>query len=333
MDLSVGTPVDATALVIQRALIAAADAPGYPTTAGTQRLRDSCAGWMQRRLGVTVPPSAILPSIGSKELVANLPTILGLGADSHVVVPLAAYPTYAVGAGVLGARVTATDRPEDVSDADLIWINSPGNPTGRVMPADQMRAIVAHARSTGAVVASDECYVELGWDATPFSVLHPSVVGNDHSSVLALHSLSKRSNFAGYRFGFVAGDPELVQRMLGIRKHLGMMVPSPVQAAAAAAFDDDEHVAVQRARYFARRGILRTALLGSGFTIDHSEAGLYLWATRGEPCWESVGWFADRGILVTPGDFYGAAGAHHVRVALTATDEAVASFSDRLSAV
>jgi aspartate/methionine/tyrosine aminotransferase len=199
------------------------------------------------------------------------------------------------------------------------------------MPAEQMRAIVEHARSIGAVVASDECYVELGWDVTPCSVLHPSVVGEDHSGVLALHSLSKRSNFAGYRFGFVAGDPHLIQRMLGIRKHLGMMVPSPVQAAAAAAFDDDEHVAVQRARYLARREILRAALLRSGFAIDHSEAGLYLWATRGEPCWETVGWFAERGILVTPGDFYGAAGAHHVRVALTATDEAVAAFAGRLS--
>jgi succinyldiaminopimelate transaminase len=331
VDVSVGTPVDATPAIVQQALIATADAPGYPTTAGTTALREACAGWMQRRLGVTVPSSAILPSIGSKELVANLPTVLGLGADSHVVVPLAAYPTYAVGAGVLGARVTATDRPQDVSDADLIWINSPGNPTGRVMPAEQMREIVAHARSIGAVVASDECYVELGWDATPCSVLHPSVVGDDHSGVLALHSLSKRSNFAGYRFGFVAGDPDLIQRMLGIRKHLGMMVPSPVQAAAAAAFDDDEHVAVQRARYFARREILRAALLRSGFTIDHSEAGLYLWATRGEPCWETVGWFAECGILVTPGDFYGAAGAHHVRVALTATDEAVAAFAGRLS--
>lgn len=329
--MSVGTPVDATPAIAQQALIAAADAPGYPTTAGTPGLREACAGWMKRRLGVTVPPSAVLPSIGSKELVANLPTVLGLGVNSLVVVPLAAYPTYAVGAGVLGARVIATDQPQDVSDADLIWINSPGNPTGRVMPAEQMRAIVAHARSIGAVVASDECYIELGWDATPCSVLHPSVVGDDHSGVLALHSLSKRSNFAGYRFGFVAGDPELVHRMLGIRKHLGMMVPSPVQAAAAAAFDDDEHVAVQRARYFARREIMRAALLRSGFAIDHSEAGLYLWATRGEPCWETVAWFAERGILVTPGDFYGAAGAHHVRVALTATDEAVAAFASRLS--
>lgn len=332
MDLSVGTPVDPTPEVVQRALIAAADAPGYPTTAGTAGLREACAGWMRRRLGVDVPASSILPSIGSKELVANLPTILGLGAHSHVVVPLTAYPTYAVGAGVIGARVTATDRPQDVADADLIWINSPGNPTGRVLSADGMRAIVTHARAIGAVVASDECYVELGWDAAPRSVLHPSVVGDDHSGVLAVHSLSKRSNLAGYRFGFVAGDAALVSRMLGIRKHLGMMVPAPVQAAAAAAFDDDEHVAIQRARYGARREVLRSSLLGRGFAIDDSEAGLYLWATRGEPCWDTVAWFAERGILVTPGDFYGPSGAHHVRVALTGTDEAVAAFAARLAA-
>jgi succinyldiaminopimelate transaminase len=319
-------------MVVQDALRAAADAPGYPTTAGTLRLREACAGWMQRRLGVSADPSAILPSIGSKELVANLPTILGLGPDSHVVVPLTAYPTYAVGAGVIGARVTATDRPQDVPDADLIWINSPGNPTGRVLSPVQMQSIVSHARQIGAVVASDECYIELGWDSTPISVLHPSVVGDDHSGVLAVHSLSKRSNFAGYRFGFLTGDQGIIGRMLGIRKHLGMMVPAPVQAAAAAAFDDDEHVVVQRERYFARREIIRGALVRSGFAIDDSEAGLYLWATRAEPCWDTVGWFAERGILVTPGDFYGPSGAQHVRVALTATDAAVAAFAGRLSA-
>ena len=198
------------------------------------------------------------------------------------------------------------------------------------MPADQMRAIVAHARSTGAVVASDECYVELGWDVTPCSVLHPSVVGNDHSGVLALHSLSKRSNFAGYRFGFVAGDPEIVQRMLGIRKHLGMMVPSPVQAAAAAAFDDDDHVAVQRERYAARRELLIDGLTSAGFSISHSSAGLYLWASRGEPALTTVAWLAERGILVAPGTFYGVAGAEHVRVALTATDERVRAAVSRL---
>ena len=272
----------------------------------------------------------MLPAIGTKELVANLPLLLGLGPDSHVVIPRTAYPTYAVGAGVVGARFTATDDPETIADADLIWLNSPGNPTGEVLGGERMRAIVAHARSIGAVVASDECYIELGWDAQPVSVLHPSVVGDSHDSVLAVHSLSKRSNFAGYRSGFVAGDPGLIASMLLIRKHMGMMTPLPVQHAATAAWSDDAHVEVQRARYGARREVLRRTLLELGFTIDGSQAGLYLWATRGEPCWQTVAWFAERGILVTPGDFYGESGARHIRVALTATDEAVAAFPARV---
>ena len=277
--------------------------------------------------------SAVLPAIGTKEVVANLPLLLSLDATSHVVIPRTAYPTYAVGAGVVGARVTATDHPEEVADASLIWLNSPSNPTGHVLPVERMRAVVAHARAIGAIVASDECYIELGWEAAPVSLLHADVVGGSHDGVLAVHSLSKRSNFAGYRSGFVAGDPALVSTMLGIRKHLGMMTPLPVQHAAIAAWDDDLHVEVQRARYAARREVLRRTLLHLGFAIDDSEAGLYLWATRGEPCWDTVAWFAERGILVTPGDFYGSAGAHHIRVALTATDDAVAGFAARLASV
>lgn len=278
-----------------------------------------------------VEQSAVLPAIGTKELVANLPLLLGLDASSHVVIPRTAYPTYAVGAGIVGARVTASDAPEDIPDADLIWLNSPSNPTGHVLPVERMRSIVDHARATGAVVASDECYIELGWEAVPKSVLHPDVVGDSHASVLAVHSLSKRSNFAGYRSGFVAGDPERIAAMLQIRKHMGMMSPLPVQQAATAAWDDDAHVEVQRGRYAARREVLRRTLLHLGFAIDDSEAGLYLWATRGEPCWETVAWFAERGILVTPGDFYGEAGAHHVRIALTATDADIAAFAARLT--
>jgi len=178
---------------------------------------------------------------------------------------------------------------------------------------------------------SDECYVELGWDAEPVSVLHPDVCGDDHARVLAVHSLSKRSNLAGYRFGFAAGDPSLVADLLAVRKHSGMMVPSPVQAAAIAAWNDDEHVAVQREVYRRRRDVLRASLMAAGFRIDHSEAGLYLWATRGEPCWETVAWFADRGILVTPGDFYGPAGALHVRIALTGTDDRIDTVPGRLA--
>jgi len=332
VDLSVGTPVDPVPGIVQQALADAANAPGYPTTIGTPEVRQACSAWLSRRLGVTCPPAAIIPSIGSKELVAWLPTLLGLGPADHVVLPRIAYPTYAVGAILAGCRFTATDEPEQVDDASLIWINSPANPTGRVLSADRLAQIVAHARRTGAVLASDECYAELGWQAEPVSVLHPDACGGTHDGLLALHSLSKRSNLAGYRFGFVAGDPGLIEGILAVRKHAGMMTPSPIQAAAAVAWGDDAHVDQQRERYRARREVLSAALVACGFRIDHSEAGLYLWASRDEPCWESVSWFADLGILVTPGDFYGAAGARHVRVALTALDAQVAAVSDRLDA-
>lgn len=327
-----GTPVDPTPEIIRNALAAAADAPGYPTTVGTGEVRTACAGWLRRRHGVECEPSAVIPSIGSKELIAWLPTLLGLGPNDHVVLPSVAYPTYAVGAALAGCRVTATDEPERIADASLIWINSPGNPTGQVLAAERLASIASHARRVGAVLASDECYLELGWEAAPTSVLHPNVCGDSHERLLAVHSLSKRSNLAGYRFGFVAGDPSLVASILEVRKHAGLMTPAPIQAAATAAFDDDVHVDQQRERYRARREILQSALRQAGFRIDHSEAGLYLWCTRGEPCWQTVGWFADRGIVVTPGDFYGTAGDRHVRIALTATDADVRAFADRLSA-
>jgi succinyldiaminopimelate transaminase len=331
VDLSVGTPVDDTPEVIQAALRSGANAPGYPTTAGRDDLRAACAGWLDRRLGVTVTPAAVLPSIGSKELVATLPRLLGLPAGSRIVIPRIAYPTYAVGAVLAGHEYVATDEPESVDGASLVWLNSPGNPTGSVLSAGRARQIVEWARETGAVVVSDECYVELGWEAEPVSVLHPSVCGDSHAGVLAVHSLSKRSNLAGYRFGFVTGDPRLVGDLLAVRKHIGMMVPTPVQLAAIAAFQDDAHVEVQREVYRRRRDVLRTAVSEAGFRIDHSEAGLYLWVTRDEPCWDTVRWFAERGIVVTPGDFYGPAGARHVRIALTGTDRQVDAAVSRLA--
>jgi len=331
VDLSVGTPVDPTPDLIQRALADATNAPGYPTTVGTLALREACAGWLHRRLNVECAPSSIVPSIGSKELVAWLPTLLGLGPAEHVVLPRIAYPTYAVGAALAGCRVTATDEPEQVADASLIWINSPANPTGRVLGPARLAEIVAHARSIGAVLASDECYVELGWETEPCSVLDPRACAGSHAGLLAVHSLSKRSNLAGYRFGFVAGDAALVARILEVRKHAGMMTPAPIQAAAAVALGDDAHVEEQRERYRSRRQAMRAALEAAGFAIEHSEAGLYLWSTKGEPCWDTVSWFADRGIVVTPGDFYGPAGARHVRVALTASDADVEAFVRRLA--
>ncbi|MGN6244704.1 MAG: succinyldiaminopimelate transaminase [Motilibacteraceae bacterium] len=333
VDLSVGTPVDPTPQVVREALVAAADAPGYPQTYGTPALREAVADWFARRRSAPgVDPDGVLPTVGSKELVAWLPTLLGVGPGDVVVHPAVAYPTYDVGARLAGASPMPADALTAVGPArvPLVWVNTPSNPTGRVLPVEHLRKMVSWARERGAVLASDECYAELGWDAEPVSILHPDVCGGSHENLLAVYSLSKQSNLAGYRAAFVAGDVALVRRLLEVRKHAGMIVPAPVQAAMVAALSDDAHVAEQKERYRARRSLLRPALERAGFTVEHSEAGLYLWAARGEDCWESVTWLAQRGILVAPGEFYGRAGARQVRVALTATDERIAAAAERL---
>ena len=334
VDLSVGTPVDPVAPLIREALAAASAAPGYPTTAGTPALRESAVAALQRRYGVTgLADDAVLPVIGTKELIAWLPTLLGLGPDDLVVVPELAYPTYEVGARLAGAQVLRADSLTQLGPQSpaLVYLNSPSNPdrqgAGR-RPSAQGGRLGPRARR---LVASDECYLGLGWDAEPLSVLHPSVCDGDHTGLLAVHSLSKSSSLAGYRAGFVAGDPAVVAELLAVRKHAGMMVPTPVQAAMVAALDDDAHEREQRERYARRREALLPALRAAGLTVDHSEAGLYLWATRGEPCRDTVAWLAQRGILVAPGEFYGPRGAHHVRIALTATDERIAAAVSRLS--
>ncbi len=316
------------------ALRAAADWPGYPLTHGTRRLRDAAAGWLARSHGVTVDPAAVLPVIGTKEFIAGLPALLGCGPGDVVAYPELAYPTYDIGARLAGARGVATDGlaalgPEPVR---LVWVNSPSNPTGRVLPPAHLRKMVDWARERGAVLASDECYIGLGWAAEPVSVLHPDVCGGLAEGLLAVHSVSKRSNMAGYRAGFVTGDPALIARLLEIRKHAGMMMPGPIQVAMAAALEDDEHAARQRAVYAARRDRLRPALERAGFHISHSEAGLYLWASRpGLDCWGSVRLLAEAGILVAPGEFYGPSGTAHIRVALTATDERIDAAASRLA--
>jgi len=275
----------------------------------------------------------VLPVIGSKELIASLPGHLGLGPEDLVVTPELSYPTYEVGARLAGARTRATDAltrlgPERVS---LVWVNSPSNPTGRVLPVDHLRKVVAWCRERGALLVSDECYLECAWDTEPVSVLHPDVCDGDHTGILAVQSLSKRSNLAGYRCGFVAGDPAVVAELLAVRKNLGLQLPGPQQVAMRVALDDDEHVAEQHARYARRREVLLAAFRGAGFRVDASEASLYLWATRGESCWDTVGRLAEQGVLVAPGEFYGAAGAQHVRIAFTATDERVAAAAERLA--
>jgi succinyldiaminopimelate transaminase len=334
VDLSIGTPVDPTPHVVQQALRGAADSPGYPVTIGLPETRQACIDWLSRRFGVTrLGLDGVLPSIGSKELIAGLPGHLGVGPGDLVVHPQLAYPTYEVGAALVGAETVATDSLTSVGPRTpaLVWVNSPSNPTGRVLPVDHLRKVVDWCRERGALLVSDECYLECAWESEPVSVLHPDVNGGSLEGILTVHSLSKRSNLAGYRCAFVAGDPAVVGELLAVRKNLGLMMPGPQQRAMVAALEDDAHVEEQHARYAARRTTLRAALESAGFRIDHSEASLYLWATRGEPCWGTVAWLAERGVLVAPGAFYGPAGDRHVRVAFTATDERVAAAAERLS--
>jgi succinyldiaminopimelate transaminase len=336
VDLSVGTPVDPVPQVVTDALVAASNSPGYPATAGTAALREAAAAWLARRHGVTVAPEAILPVLGTKEFIAALPTLLGCGPGDAVVFPELAYPTYDLGARLAGARSVAADGltslgPESVR---LAWLNSPSNPTGQVLPPEHLRKAVGWAQERDTVLASDECYIELGWEASPLSVLHPDVCGGSHAGLLAVHSLSKRSNLAGYRAGFVAGDPALIAELLEIRKHAGMMVAGPVQAAMTAALTDDDHADEQRVRYAARRRRLRPALEDAGWAVEQSEAGLYLWAAHQDlDCWASVGRLAELGILVAPGEIYGPRGTGHIRVALTATDERIDAAIARLAAL
>lgn len=336
VDLSVGTPVDPTPKVAQQALIAAADNPGYPVTIGKVETRQAIIEWMQRRLGVSgLGLDGVLPVVGSKELIASLPLHLGVGPGDLVVHPRLAYPTYEVGTTLAGARPMAADSLTAIGPERprILWINSPSNPTGKVLPVDHLRKVVEWCRERGTILVSDECYVEMTWEADkpPVSVLHPDVCGGSHEGILAVHSLSKRSNLAGYRCAFIAGDTSLVGELLAVRKNLGLQMPGPQQVAMIAALDDDDHVTEQHARYAARRAKLKASLEAGGFRIDDSEASLYLWATRGEDCWATVAALADLGILVAPGTFYGAAGHEHVRVAFTATDERVDAACRRLA--
>lgn len=363
IDLSVGTPVDPTPEVVRAALRRAADAHGYPLTYGSSALRSAVAQWFADRRNVpNLDPRDVLPTIGSKELVGLLPSLLNLKATDVVVFPRVAYPTYEVGTRLAGATPLASD---DVSqwrgnpNVKLVWVNSPGNPHGEVASVEYLREVVRAAREIGALVVSDECYSELPW-TEPFvssgvpSALDPLVVGEKYDNVLVTYSLSKQSNMAGYRAAFVAGDAQIIQRLLAVRKHLGMIVPAPVQNAMIAALSDYDHVSEQYGRYGRRREILLEAITATGMEVSGSDAGLYLWvknasaseaslssrvrtlvsdAQEGMPgaCWETVGYFAERGILIAPGAFYGRAAADFVRVALTATDAHISLVAKRLA--
>ncbi|MFC4333659.1 succinyldiaminopimelate transaminase [Salininema proteolyticum] len=335
VDLSVGAPVDPVAEPIRKALADGAAIPGYPATTGSPELREAAASWLSRHTGAAGDSFAVLPTVGSKELVANLPWQLGIVRGESVAYPSIAYPTYEIGALLAGADPVPVPDPREAAGSRLrmAWINFPTNPTGETASVDRLRAIVDWARQSGVVLVSDECYLTLGWDEEhpPVSVLDPRVNGGSTEGLLAAHSLSKRSNLAGYRSAFLAGDPDLVGDLLEIRRHGGLIMPWPVQYATIAALNDEAHADEQKERYRRRREVLAAAFTEAGFRIDHSHAGLYLWTTRGEDCWDTVRWLAERGILAAPGEFYGEGGREHVRIALTTTDAQAAAVPERLA--
>ena len=352
VDCSIGTPVDPMPDVARLALVeSAAAATGYPATIGSADYRTAAAAWIGRRFGVAVGPDQVVACIGTKELVASLPRALSLRDPTRdtVLYPGVAYPTYAMGATLAGLRAVSV--PVDaswrldlsaVADADasralVLWLNDPANPTGAGNDRAGMAAAVAWARERGVIVASDECYAEFtyaddGLPIEPVTALDAGVNG-----VLAVHSLSKRSNMAGLRAGFVAGDGDLVAYLGELRKHGGLMTPAPVQAAATAALGDDSHVDDQRERYASRRRRLLPVLERWGLVHDGGPSTFYLWlrgagALADDDGWSLTGRLAETGLLVAPGDLYGPQGRDHVRLALSVTDERLDLTIERLEA-
>ncbi|MCP8615048.1 succinyldiaminopimelate transaminase [Bifidobacterium asteroides] len=342
VDLSVGSPVDPVPRSVRDALAAAADddqARGYPKTAGDDLLRQAVADWFRRRRGVELDAlgADLVPTVGSKEAVALMASLLHLGPGDRVVQPTVSYPTYAIGTQLAGAQVTTVDDPADTDSwVDLpgvraVWINSPGNPSGQVIDRTALAKIVRAARLIGATVLSDECYAMLDWSeptqvgqnapipASP-CILEPEVCGGDASGILCLYSMSKQSNMAGYRAALVAGDAHLVKPMTAYRKQVGLIVPGPIQRAMRAALEDGEAVMAQRKIYARRLQALAQTLTAYGYDAVMPQGGLYIWAqARSGDCWADMADLARIGILASPGEFYG--DGHRLRFSSTISDD------------
>ena len=337
IDLSVGSPIDETPTVVQDALRNFSNAPGYPSTAGSKQFRETVVSWFAARRGVVgLEPDQVMPTIGSKELISWLPVLLGLGKGDVVIQPKVAYTAYAVGAAFAGATLVSEDDPDKwPANTKLIWINSPGNPDGKVLSVANFAKAVSRARELGALLASDECYAELGW-SSPWdeevipSVLDSRVCGDSYEGVLCVYSLSKQSSMAGYRAAFAVGSKQLIRDLVNLRMHAGMIMPTPTQQAVIAALGDYTHVKREKEIYRNRREVLLAAVKRYGFEISDSEAGLYLWATLGEDCWSTVEKMAKLGIVVVPGSFYGQYATKYVRFSLTATDSDIYRAAARL---
>jgi succinyldiaminopimelate transaminase len=350
VDLSVGTPNDPVPEIVVKALAdAGPGAAGYPRAVGGPALRQAATGWLERTFGVSLDPIQVVNCIGTKELVASLPQVLRRRDPSRdtVLYPAVSYPTYAMGAELAGCRAVPVPLDRDwhldlsaVSDEDaaralLLWLNEPGNPTGSQSSVGPMADAVGWARARGVIVASDECYVEFNWGVAGEHVPGATALTAGVDGVLAVHSLSKRSNMAGYRCGFLAGDGDLVAYIGSIRTHAGMMVPGPIQAAATAAWSDDAHVAIQRDRYAERRRYVRSRLAGVGLVDAGGPSSFYLWVRSADPAeggWAVTARLAESGLLVAAGDLYGDGGADHVRIALVEPLERLELAFDRPAA-
>jgi len=337
VDFSIGTPCDPPPPAVIAALCSSNSERGYPPSVGTVALRDAIKRWMQRRFDVDVSLDAIGVCIGTKEFVGTLPQLMKLRTPQRdtVLYPSASYPTYEMGATLAGCRavpvpagadgrldLSSVDRA-DVARALLLWVNSPGNPTGAL---EDLGAVSEWGRSNGVPVFSDECYIEFTWNGRGRTILEHGSTG-----VVAVHSLSKRSNLAGARVGFYAGDPDLVEYLREVRKHVGMMVPGPAQAAGAVALDDDDHVEVQRTRYLSRLQRMAHVLNEwAGLPIVLPDGGFYLWVRVGDAWAFTERLATEGGALVSPGEFYGASGAEYIRVAVVQPDERIDLVARRL---
>jgi succinyldiaminopimelate transaminase len=339
IDCSIGTPIDPPPDFVIEELARGVGARGYPPSAGTSDFRDAAAGWMNRRFGVELGAGDVAACVGTKEFVASLAQYLHLRTPERdtVLYPAISYPTYAMGATLAGLRPVAVPmvdgrldcgaiEEDDARRALVLWVNSPGNPTGAL---DDLGALAEWGRSHDVLVASDECYAEFTWATPARSILEHGARG-----VLAVHSISKRSNLAGFRAGFYAGDDELVSYLRLVRQHAGFMVPGPVQAAAALTYKDDEHVLVQRNRYLHRLELVSDALSHVGISAPMPDGAFYLWCSKeGVDGWSLATFLAERsGLVVSPGEFYGDASADFVRIAVVQPDDRLELAAQRLRA-
>jgi succinyldiaminopimelate transaminase len=345
VDLSIGTPTDPPPPGVLQALAGrdeTGEARGYPPSIGSLALRRAIGQWTQERFGLQIPVDSIAVCVGTKEYVASLPQWLKLRSPSRdtVLYPAVSYPTYEMGATLAGLRAVpvSVDRqwrldldgvdPADIERALLLWVNSPANPSGVV---DDLRAAAAWGQRWGVPVFSDECYAEFTWAAPPSTILGHGGGSEGLDGVVAVHSLSKRSNMAGLRVGWYAGDADLVGYLREVRKHAGLMVPGPVQRAAVTALGDQDHVETQRRRYHERLVRMRAILGEVGVAVELPQGGFYLWASAPGGDWTWTEWLAQHaGVLASPGSFYGPQGAGHVRLAMVAPIERLDLVATRL---